>query len=184
MVKWIKCNQTNSDIRLDRKLTLCCRAFFQMLQVQYTATGKKCLFMRPKNGFHYYFLYTLLFLSFFYRLFYPFLEKSSCAAFQQIQVFQMISPYAWRKWCNRHSVCWTLRNSEERTFFDKTNSNLNTQFIILHIFTSWHAGIIQRVSFQLWLECRAIEAISTATTSRGKNSLYYSRDKNFNIRSL
>ena len=75
-------------------------------------------------------------------------------------------------------------NSEESTFFDKTNSNLNTQFKTLHIFTSWHAGIIQRVSFQLWLECRAIEAISTATTSRDKNSLHYSRDKNFNIRSL
>lgn len=84
-----------------------------------------------------------------------------------------VGPFKGRKW-----------NSEESTFFDKTNSHLNIQFKTLHIFTSWHAGIKQWVSFQLWLECRAIEAISTATTSRDKNSLYYSKDKNFSIRSL
>jgi len=84
-----------------------------------------------------------------------------------------VGPFSGGKW-----------NSKESIFFHKTKSNLNTQFKTVHIFTSWHAGIKQRVSFQLWLKCRTIEAISTATIMRDKNSLYYSKDKNFNIRSL
>jgi hypothetical protein len=68
-------------------------------------------------------------------------------------------------------LCWTLSKTENETMnaADLGIAPLINQIVTwAHNFelTSWHAGIIQRVSFQLWLEGRAIEAISITTRRR------------------
>jgi hypothetical protein len=77
-------------------------------------------------------------------------------------------------------LCWTVsKTGNARAIYllwqqkwQLEHIILNTKTFKLYIFTSWHAGIIQRVSFQLWLECRAIEAISITTGRRQMHSIF------------